>query len=74
MKELILKRIDELKVTLNHNKDWREFEEALNSDDYVGAGDYFGHSDDCFDAGIDYGQYLSALDELDFLEKLVEGK
>jgi hypothetical protein len=58
---------------INREKEqWENWEYIQNSDDYGGAGNYFGHSDDCFDAGVEYGRYLESLDSLDFLIKLKE--
>ena len=73
MKDLILKRIEGLEKYIKGQFDnWREFEEARESMEYDGAENYFGHSDDCFDAGVEYGEWLSAQEELDFLNKLLK--
>lgn len=50
--------------------DWERFEEKRESSDYDGASNYFGHDDDCFDAGTEYGMWLMSKTVLELLNKL----
>lgn len=73
IRDLIESRINMLKTYIEKNKeDWNIFLEERNSMDYDGAGNYFGHSDDCFDAGQELGEFLSAETELEFLQQLIK--
>ncbi len=39
---------------------WLDWEEDSQSLTFEGAGSHFGHTDDCFDSGEEYGAYLEA--------------
>ena len=62
----------ELLVSTSKNK-WLDFEEDLDSDDYDGAGNYFRHSDDCFEAGSEYGQWQEQSTTLKRLKEIRGG-
>lgn len=49
---------------------WCNFEDERESLDYDGAGNYFGHAEDCFDAGTEYGQYLEMIETLELLKQI----
>lgn len=72
--EIIDKEIERLEAFVKANSDtWESIEEDRESMNYDGAGNYFGHTDDCFDAGTSYGQWLEAKESLEFLKKLRGG-
>ena len=62
-----------IKKELKDGEDkWSEFEADSSSEEYDGASNYFGHSDDCFEAGTEYGKYLALRSYLIFLKSLKE--
>lgn len=73
IRDLLEDRINILKTYIEKNKEyWKAFIFKRDSMDYDGAENYFGHADDCFEAGVEYGEWLSKYDELDFLQKLIK--
>lgn len=44
--------------------------EEVESGEWEGAGDWFGHTDDCFDKGIDLGRAEAFKEVLDMIEVL----
>lgn len=73
IRDLLEDRINMLKTYIEKNKeDWKDFLNKRDSMDYDGAENYFGHADDCFDAGQELGEFLSAETELEFLQKLIK--
>lgn len=48
---------------------WKEFEESCNDGSFDGANNWFGHHDDCFEKGHDYGVASSDREILDLLSK-----
>lgn len=68
---ILQENIDRLTHILQAGEEqWCNFEDERMSLDYDGAGSYFGHAEDCFDAGTDYGQYLEMQETLTLLEKI----
>jgi len=73
MMKLLQENIDRLtRMVQSGAEQWSDFEDSRESLDYDGAGNYFGHADDCFDAGTEYGQYLEMEETLALLNKLKE--
>ncbi len=73
--EIVDKKIAELEAEVKYfEESFEGWHEEIEKEGYPIAGDFFGHSDDCFDMGIEYGEGLKARETLTFLKKLRGGE
>lgn len=68
--------LDELKLQIESKLNTNDLEtlnnitEEVESGEWEGAGDWFGHTDDCFDRGIDLGRAEAFEEVLDIIKNL----
>jgi len=69
--ELLNKKIEELEVEVKHfENSFESWHKEIEEEGYAIAGEFFGHSDDCFEKGTEYGVGLKSVDILAFLIRL----
>lgn len=71
-KEKLNSLIQELEKSVAKWEDrFDTWHKEIETESYAVAGDFFGHSDDCFEAGIKYGQGLAHSELLCTLKGLI---
>ena len=68
--------LSELAVKIKNNLNTNDLEtlesvnEEVSSGEWEGAGDWFGHTDDCFDRGLDLGRAEAFKEVLDMIGEM----
>ena len=58
------------KINTNDLATLESVNEEVESGDWEGAGDWFGHTDDCFDRGLDLGRAEAFKEVLSMIEAM----